>query len=161
MKSKIVAGTLLSLLLLGTLTGCSAGASEQTAKKPDITSLSSLVTKALAKHEDGESLISKASLTPEKLPAELGAVAQDESTKLEKGTYQFRFYCAGEGTATYRIASDASELSGNVECKPNLGSQTVTVKVGDDLLSTQLLTKISLSSDKKINAVGGWAVYRS
>lgn len=161
MKSKFLASAFLPLLLLGTLAGCSSASSEQAAQKNDVKTLSALVKKATSRHIDGEQLLQHMTVVPDSLPSEVKGAADDGSTTLEKGNYKIRIFCAGEGTITYHLASSESQISGSVECKPQLATQTVSISVGDDLTSTPLLKHISIGSDKKINAVGGWAVYRS
>lgn len=158
-NTKLTGFLLIPIAVLGLLSGCGAQSSPQASK--NLESLSALVKKATSRHIDGEQLLQHMTVVPDSLPSEVKGAADDGSTTLEKGNYKIRIFCAGEGTITYHLASSESQISGSVECKPQLATQTLSINVGDDLTSTPLLKHISIGSDKKINAVGGWAVYRS
>lgn len=150
---------LIPIAELDLLSGCGTQSSPQASN--NLESLSTLVKKATSRQIDGEQLLQHMTVVPDSLPSEVKGAADDGSTTLEKGDYEVRIFCAGEGTITYHLASSESQISGSVECKPQLATRTVSISVGDDLTSTPLLKHISIESDKKINAVGGWAVYRS
>lgn len=158
-RTKFTGLLLIPIAVLGLLSGCGTQSSPQ--ENTNLESLSALVSKAASQRIDGEQLLQHMSVVPKSLPSEMKGTADDGSTTLEKGNYKIRIFCAGEGTITYHLASSESEISGSVTCTPQLTTETLSISVGDDLTTTPLLKRISLSSDKKINAVGGWAVYRS